>query len=590
LFSTSYSQNLAEPAIEIFFATEGDPQTSTPYTLNITSKSVIFNSSSSGIFPITANFETSSHTPIANNNWDAGWNAVWSQDYDAPTFAFALYKFTLLNNKRFFYIDFRDNNYQGGYPNRPLGHHAVDIWIKYNYFQDKFYYSSVNSSTDFYEISNGEYLTVWNIKQQQTHQTHYFENYWSNSLSVLHQYNSIGKLTPLVVWGPKPNYSALGYLVYRSIGIKGQGLGSWYHIATITDPDQFTFSDNTIGESTWESGDKYVAYKITAFDDINESEPTNVTLITPHIELSVEQVYDPISMVPYLVWSPSETFSATGYNIYRSIVGIGQPPGTYSLIQTITDVSTTEWYDSPYDPATLPTSLSSTGEYIAYYKVVPYNGNGETYSSYVVQIPLSRFQTSITSAYNQDMLLTPLISWQPIQNFTNLSGYKIYLSLVNSGQPPGTYGHIATVGNNQYSYLDDDILVNGNKTAYYKVRAYSGSTHSDFSNRVNISVSGFYKKGNHIGNNLPENNTLFQNHPNPFNPITEIKYYLAKPDRVVITISNVLGQEVANLLDSYQSEGFHTLSYKAVGLTSGVYYYKMTTSNHVDSKKMLYLR
>ncbi len=69
---------------------------------------------------------------------------------------------------------------------------------------------------------------------------------------------------------------------------------------------------------------------------------------------------------------------------------------------------------------------------------------------------------------------------------------------------------------------------------------------------------------------------LAQNYPNPFNPQTRIEYQLAEPARVTVGIFDVLGKQVATIIDQYQQTGDHEVFFDGSNLSSGVYYYRMT--------------
>ena len=86
-----------------------------------------------------------------------------------------------------------------------------------------------------------------------------------------------------------------------------------------------------------------------------------------------------------------------------------------------------------------------------------------------------------------------------------------------------------------------------------------------------------------------------QNYPNPFNPITKMNYALPMRSRVVISIYNVLGQEVVTILDQVEDYGYHTVSWNGTDdygrpMASGVYFSRMMTSTFSKTKKMLLLK
>lgn len=85
-------------------------------------------------------------------------------------------------------------------------------------------------------------------------------------------------------------------------------------------------------------------------------------------------------------------------------------------------------------------------------------------------------------------------------------------------------------------------------------------------------------------------NELIQNHPNPFNPSTEIKYSLKSDNFVTIKVYDVLGRVVATLVNENKPAGFYTINFDASKLSSGVYFYTIKTDEFFDRKKMILLR
>ncbi len=83
---------------------------------------------------------------------------------------------------------------------------------------------------------------------------------------------------------------------------------------------------------------------------------------------------------------------------------------------------------------------------------------------------------------------------------------------------------------------------------------------------------------------------LSQNYPNPFNPSTNIKYSIKEAGMVSMKIFNVLGQEVATLINQYQNKGSYVASFDASQLASGVYIYQIKSGNFVASKKMMLIK
>ena len=91
-------------------------------------------------------------------------------------------------------------------------------------------------------------------------------------------------------------------------------------------------------------------------------------------------------------------------------------------------------------------------------------------------------------------------------------------------------------------------------------------------------------------NNLLIHYSLNQNYPNPFNPATTISYSIPKAGNVSLKIFNVLGQEVRSLINEYQNAGIYKVSFDASSLTSGVYFYSLSTDNFLQVKKMMLVK
>ena len=95
---------------------------------------------------------------------------------------------------------------------------------------------------------------------------------------------------------------------------------------------------------------------------------------------------------------------------------------------------------------------------------------------------------------------------------------------------------------------------------------------------------------------LPETFDLRQNAPNPFNPSTVIQYRLATAGRVTLTVYDVKGKVVENLVNSYQQAGEYSATFAAYSqqsygsLPSGIYFYKLTVGGNAKVRSMLLLK
>jgi hypothetical protein len=93
-----------------------------------------------------------------------------------------------------------------------------------------------------------------------------------------------------------------------------------------------------------------------------------------------------------------------------------------------------------------------------------------------------------------------------------------------------------------------------------------------------------------IRGTIPKEYLLSQNFPNPFNPSTKIKYSIPKLSFVTIKIYDVLGGEVATLVNEEKQTGTYEITWYAEGLPSGVYFYKLQAGSFVETKKMVLIK
>lgn len=91
-------------------------------------------------------------------------------------------------------------------------------------------------------------------------------------------------------------------------------------------------------------------------------------------------------------------------------------------------------------------------------------------------------------------------------------------------------------------------------------------------------------------NNIPESFELQQNFPNPFNPSTTIKYNIPQTSFVSIKVYDLIGKEIATIVNEVKQSGIHQVSFNGENLSSGVYFYKMSAGEHTVVKKMNLLK
>jgi hypothetical protein len=139
-------------------------------------------------------------------------------------------------------------------------------------------------------------------------------------------------------------------------------------------------------------------------------------------------------------------------------------------------------------------------------------------------------------------------------------------------------GNGTTTNPNNYSFIDNISGLNAN-TLSYRLRQVDFNDHSQYSPVV------------FIDNIIPENYSVLQNFPNPFNPSTIIKYQIPQNSFVSLKVYNSLGQETATLVNGMVNAGSYEVQLNASNLSSGVYYYVIKAGNNfVQTKKMILMK
>src|SRR5207247_9828637 len=93
-----------------------------------------------------------------------------------------------------------------------------------------------------------------------------------------------------------------------------------------------------------------------------------------------------------------------------------------------------------------------------------------------------------------------------------------------------------------------------------------------------------------ISQEVPKGFRLIQNYPNPFNPSTKIKFALPKGSLAKLVIYDILGREVEALVNESLKPGTYEVEWNGSNYPSGVYYYKLTAVNYIETKKMVLVK
>jgi len=175
---------------------------------------------------------------------------------------------------------------------------------------------------------------------------------------------------------------------------------------------------------------------------------------------------------------------------------------------------------------------------------------------------------------------------------TNVGGFIGSIDSLNTVTANNCYWDMETSG------IDSSAAGEGRTTAEMTL-PYSGNTYvgwdfinvwrDDTANQNNgyptfLWVSGIEEDENYI---LPETSRLYQNCPNPFNPVTQIKFDLAKTANVKLSVYNINGQKVAELANGVMNAGVHSVDFDGSKLNSGVYYYTLEADGIRHTNKMI---
>ncbi|MBK8552274.1 MAG: T9SS type A sorting domain-containing protein [Ignavibacteria bacterium] len=115
---------------------------------------------------------------------------------------------------------------------------------------------------------------------------------------------------------------------------------------------------------------------------------------------------------------------------------------------------------------------------------------------------------------------------------------------------------------------------------------FAGTIAQSVSRRSYAEVIGIQN----IGTEIPTNYSLSQNYPNPFNPVTNLKFGISDLGFVSLKIFDLLGKEVVTLVNDKLNPGTYRVEFDAGSLTSGVYFYRLTSGDFTDTKRMLLVK
>ena len=174
-------------------------------------------------------------------------------------------------------------------------------------------------------------------------------------------------------------------------------------------------------------------------------------------------------------------------------------------------------------------------------------------------------------------------TWTELENVTNTPGGLYPDKHLEVGV------HLASTG------TDDDVSVFFQMPDFYTETYPPATGYEDFMNRVYVGIySNDYSGEPTVGNGVeqlgPTKFTLQQNYPNPFNPVTQIKYELDRAGEVLLELFDIRGAKIKTLVNEQRPSGSHQYTFDGSQMSSGVYFYSMTTNGKSKTRKLVLMK
>jgi hypothetical protein len=251
-----------------------------------------------------------------------------------------------------------------------------------------------------------------------------------------------------------------------------------------------------------------------------------------------------------------------GFNIERKL---GDSLSIYQFENVgITESNITTFLDTTVNSSTMYT-----------YRVNAFNENGNSESTnwktITSTIPVELISFSATADKNQVKIV-----WRTASELNN----HIF-EIQRSRKDDEFYtigfieGHGTTTEINDYNYVDKNVE---RGKYYYRLNQIDFNGVSELSEEIEVDVLGIMKFD------------VFQNFPNPFNPSTIIKYQIPSKINVTLKIYDVLGNEIATLVNEEKQPGTYEVKFDGTGFPSGIYLYKLIAGNYIETKKMVLVK
>jgi hypothetical protein len=308
------------------------------------------------------------------------------------------------------------------------------------------------------------------------------------------------------------------------------------------------------------------------------------TIVQGIYDATIGSNYNP--SLSYVAGGPYVRLSLSGGNINSN--GNGTPEGldltpSYHTLATInfTILNSAVSTNLTIDTGSLTVGLFSTHNNEDFSGTI----NPQTMSAPVniASEPLPVELSSFTASSNQNGVN---LKWQTeteVNNYGFDVERKVHTSTefspIKSGLSVTVWekvGFVAGNGNSnspkEYSFIDKSP--SGGSKFQYRLKQIDNDGAFEYSDVVNVNVG------------TPEEYYLSHNYPNPFNPATTIDYMISNDEKVNLKVYDILGTEVATLVDEYKQAGSYSVTFNADNLSSGIYIYRLIAGEYISVNRM----
>ena len=234
------------------------------------------------------------------------------------------------------------------------------------------------------------------------------------------------------------------------------------------------------------------------------------------------------------------------------------------------------------------------------YNDITYDGSGQGLASKLIPMPGSLLGNELANAFAatgaDSLLYDPIFelgaatNWMDAFDAVDPSNVDLKVETRGIGgatdvqELPAAVHNVTANGNKTVFMTMDPLSIDTQSPAYFWLSDTTAAIHYQAVTWFGANVVGVEEE------TVPSRFDLAQNYPNPFNPSTKIVYAVPSKSNVTLKVYNLLGQEIATLVNAVKNVGRYELTFNASNMPSGVYFYTLTAGNFTITKKMMLIK